>query len=450
MGLLLGLALTLAACSNREGGPAPLVNGNNQSDLGNGGFGYGGAGGPALRETGGGTVTVARGQTLYAVARAQNVPVRSLIDANHLQPPYHIQVGDRLVVPHIREHIVQPGETLYAVSRRYGVEASTLAQTNHLEPPYNIRVGTPLILPPAVEAPATSIASAAPISGGPISGGPISARPLSGSPFSGSPLPPPTPLVPPGSAARQQALTAKPGTLAAPKPLPGGPAATSTGAPIPLTPPGETAGTPASTEAPAATPPAAASPATSPATGQATPGQLTPPAGAKPAPQTPAEPEEQATGAAAAPAPTASATVASIVANHPQPTSPIFYWPVRGKIISVFGPAAGGMHNDGINIVAPEGTTVSAAENGVVAYAGNELKGFGNLLLIKHSGGWITAYAHNKMLLVKKGDHVRRGQPIAQVGETGGVSQPQLHFEIRQGTKAIDPLDHLPALSGNG
>jgi murein DD-endopeptidase MepM/ murein hydrolase activator NlpD len=103
------------------------------------------------------------------------------------------------------------------------------------------------------------------------------------------------------------------------------------------------------------------------------------------------------------------------------------------------------MHNDGINIEAPLGTPVTAAEAGVVAYAGNELRGFGNLLLVRHQGGWMTAYAHNNELLVKRGQKVTRGQMIARVGRTGNVEQPQLHFEIRKGTDAIDPVKFLGA-----
>lgn len=120
-----------------------------------------------------------------------------------------------------------------------------------------------------------------------------------------------------------------------------------------------------------------------------------------------------------------------------------FAWPVKGKVISKFGPIAKGRNNDGINIKAPLGTAVKAADAGTVAYAGNELKGFGNLILIKHSGGWITAYAHNDRLLVKKGQKVRKGEKIATVGSTGGVSSPQLHFEIRAGKKAVNPISYL-------
>lgn len=120
-------------------------------------------------------------------------------------------------------------------------------------------------------------------------------------------------------------------------------------------------------------------------------------------------------------------------------------WPVNGKIISNFGPTANGLHNDGINIAAPRGTPVHAAENGVVVYAGNQLRGFGNLLLIRHADGWVTAYAHNDTLLVKKGEQVKRGQVIARVGSTGNVSSPQLHFELRKGTEAVDPKIMLGA-----
>ncbi|MCB2107103.1 MAG: M23 family metallopeptidase, partial [Rhodobacteraceae bacterium] len=98
---------------------------------------------------------------------------------------------------------------------------------------------------------------------------------------------------------------------------------------------------------------------------------------------------------------------------------------------------------DGINISVAAGTDVRAADNGIVAYAGNELKGFGNLLLVKHADGWTTAYAHNQALLVGRGDQVRRGQVIAKTGGTGNVTAPQLHFEVRQGTRAVDPLLHL-------
>jgi murein DD-endopeptidase MepM/ murein hydrolase activator NlpD len=122
-----------------------------------------------------------------------------------------------------------------------------------------------------------------------------------------------------------------------------------------------------------------------------------------------------------------------------------FLWPVNGKVVSPFGPKDGGLHNDGINIAAPLGTPVRAADNGVVVYAGNELRGFGNLLLVRHAGGWVSAYAHCDALLVKRGQEVKRGQVIARVGQTGNVAAPQLHFELRKGAQAINPMNELGA-----
>ena len=118
-------------------------------------------------------------------------------------------------------------------------------------------------------------------------------------------------------------------------------------------------------------------------------------------------------------------------------------WPVRGKVISGFGPKSNGLKNEGINIAVPEGTSVRAADGGVVAYAGNELKGYGNLVLIRHDNGYVTAYAHAKELFVKRGDTVKRGDVIAKAGQTGSVSSPQLHFEVRKGATALDPIKFL-------
>ncbi len=116
-----------------------------------------------------------------------------------------------------------------------------------------------------------------------------------------------------------------------------------------------------------------------------------------------------------------------------------FIWPVRGKVLLGFGRRGSGMHNDGINIAAEPNTPVRAADGGVVVYAGNELAGYGNLLLVRHASGYVTAYAHNKKLLVDRGDRVKQGETIALVGATGDVEEPQLHFEIRKGDRAVDP-----------
>jgi len=120
-----------------------------------------------------------------------------------------------------------------------------------------------------------------------------------------------------------------------------------------------------------------------------------------------------------------------------------FRWPVRGRIISGFGAKPSGQRNDGINLAVPEGTSVKAAEAGTVIYAGNELEGYGNLVLIRHTDDWVSAYAHNSEIKVKKGDKIRRGQTIASAGMSGSVTSPQVHFELRKKAKPVNPLDYL-------
>ena len=133
----------------------------------------------------------------------------------------------------------------------------------------------------------------------------------------------------------------------------------------------------------------------------------------------------------ALPAPAAApATAAGTVA---------FAWPLNGRVISAFGASSGGERNDGINIAAIQGTPIHAAASGTVSYAGDDLKAYGNLLLIKHEDGYVTAYAHADRLIVGKGESVTKGQVIGYAGHTGDVATPQLHFEIRRGTQPLDP-----------
>ena len=120
-----------------------------------------------------------------------------------------------------------------------------------------------------------------------------------------------------------------------------------------------------------------------------------------------------------------------------------FMRPVSGPIVSAFGPKKSGLHNDGINIKASRGSPVRAAENGVVAYAGSQLKGSGNLVLLRHQGQWMTAYAHMDKIMVKRGSVVKKGETIGTVGSTGSVSSPQLHFEVRRGTEALNPVKYV-------
>jgi murein DD-endopeptidase MepM/ murein hydrolase activator NlpD len=191
------------------------------------------------------------------------------------------------------------------------------------------------------------------------------------------------------------------------------------------------------------------------ASGQGSPGQGTSlaeeednqahPAKAKGKPDQKAKP---ASGEAAASPEVTGEESGRVATNEQLPTpDPMsgnsFRWPVKGRVISEFGAKPDGGHNDGIDLAVPQGTSVMAAENGVVAYAGNELKGYGNLVLIRHANNWVSAYAHNEEILVKRGDKVRRGQIIAKAGATGTVSQPEVHFELRKGSRPVDPTKFM-------
>jgi murein DD-endopeptidase MepM/ murein hydrolase activator NlpD len=330
-----------------------------------------------------GVITVQPGDTVYALSRRYDRPVRAIIDENGLQPPYLLQSGQRIRIPGGRFHTVQAGETLYSISRAYGVDLYSTAQANDLQPPYVIAVGQQLRIPSS-----TGYAVAAA----------------------------PPPAVPSGRSVDVEIL-----------PAPGSAPAAQSSAPA--------------TQVPQAqTPPSSRSPAPVPSEA---PSQT-----AQQAPQQPAEQSAPQQEAAAPVAPTPAPSAASKPESDKETVLPprsgrTFSWPVRGRILSTFGPKADGLHNDGINIAARAGAPVIAAENGVVVYAGNELRGFGNLLLVRHADGWITAYAHLDKMLVKKGQKVTRGQAIGTVGTSGGVSQPQLHFEIRRGTQAVDPAKFL-------
>jgi murein DD-endopeptidase MepM/ murein hydrolase activator NlpD len=175
-----------------------------------------------------------------------------------------------------------------------------------------------------------------------------------------------------------------------------------------------------------------------------------------PMPTAQAQPKSKpapATKVAAAPAAAPNAPTANVItpaAQNPEPaknvvtaSTPTFRWPVNGRVIAAFGPKPSGEQNDGINVSVPEGTPIKAAEDGVVAYAGNELKTYGNLVLVRHANGYVTAYAHASEILVKRDEQVKRGQIIAKAGQTGSVSSPQVHFEIRKNSTPVDPTPFL-------
>ncbi|TFZ60257.1 peptidase M23 [Methylorubrum sp. Q1] len=150
----------------------------------------------------------------------------------------------------------------------------------------------------------------------------------------------------------------------------------------------------------------------------------------------PAAPVKVASADAAAPIPAAAPQAP---AAAPQAPAESFRWPAKGRIINAYGSSG----NEGINIAVPEGTPVKAAEDGTVAYAGSDVKGYGKLVLVRHNNGYVSAYAHNGELDVRPGEKVKRGQTIAKSGATGNVTSPQLHFELRKGATPVDPMPHL-------
>ena len=136
--------------------------------------------------------------------------------------------------------------------------------------------------------------------------------------------------------------------------------------------------------------------------------------------------------------------------HEPSPSAPMvaaaaYLWPVQGPIARAFGAEPSGRRSDGLDITAPEGAPVLAAEAGIVAYAGSEIQAYGNMLLIEHADGFTTVYAYNRDLLVRAGDRVRRGEVVATVGRSGGMAEPRLHFQLRAGDVPLDPTPYLVA-----
>ena len=313
-------------------------------------------------------VTVAAGDTLYKIAKQNNMTVAEIAALNKLSEPYELAVGQKLHVRRpqqrdiskdtdvltvakpsagvqtvtrvpLQEVIVQPGDTLYSISRKYAVPVNDLAVMNNLSAPFNLHVGQKLRVPDLANAPVAKLKKV-----------------------------------------EQPTVTTK-----APK------LSDNVNKNV-----AQDAKTQTSSKV----------------------------AAAKPVKKISSDPSKK---------------LPAITAR----SSSKFSWPVRGKILSNYGAKSNGLFNDGINIGASRGSAVKAAENGVVAYAGNEVKGMGNLIIVQHSGGWMTVYAHMDSMAVRRGARVNVGQKIGTVGETGKVDSPQLHFEIRKGTKAYNPSAYL-------
>ncbi|WP_445678579.1 peptidoglycan DD-metalloendopeptidase family protein [Radicibacter daui] len=353
-------------------------------------------------------VTVQPGDTLWKISRRLDVPLRDIIDANGLMPPYAIRSGQVLRVPAGRYYTVQRGDTVTNVAARFGIASADLARLNDLPSPYVILIGQQLRLPATSDVPQRQVAeNSLPLEPVRVAG--ITPPPAVPSrqvtqeelpPVTSTALPAPARVVPPP----QPAIASDNAAGADAEPM----ATASVGE---VAPPPVPSSRPAAGAAEPVSAPAAASPAA--------PAQVTPPAPQK----------------VVAPAPPAQKIDPSAKLD--------LMWPVDGRVIATFGPKDGGLRNDGINIAAPRGAAIRAAEAGVVVYAGNGLQAFGNLVLIRHANGWVTAYAHADKLLVERGSKVARGQTIATVGSSGDVDKPQVHFQVRTSDGAVDPQKYL-------
>jgi murein DD-endopeptidase MepM/ murein hydrolase activator NlpD len=315
-----------------------------------------------------------------------------------------------------------PGETLETLSRRYGVPVAAIMEANSITNPALLHPGQHLVIPrykgpvAAAAAPQTRIASSASTVPSVVPVGPPQAALAPNSAVH---------VVAPGETLHSIARLYGKSVLVLAKANNIPPdTMVRVGARI-IIPDARSV----SAQSAPASPPASVSPhAEAPA--------------APPANQSVANVESPHSARLAAPA-TPPAQESAVKTAEPAGALPSFRWPVRGRVIAGFGPKPNGLQNDGINLAVPEGTPVKAAEDGVVAYAGNELKGYGNLVLVRHNNGFVTAYAHASEILVKRGDAVKRGQVIAKSGQTGNVTSPQLHFEIRKGSTPVDPAQYL-------
>ncbi len=314
----LTIGLFLSACGERIG-LAPVVQGGKSERL---------PLSPLIKSTVGPVVIVQSGETLYKIARLNNVGLRNLIDTNNLRPPYTIYPGQKLRLPRTDIHVVNKNETIYQIAKRHDVEPGVLVRLNRIQPPYRLFIGQRIAVPEKRNRYDKSLERHSTASDN----------------VAGKNLYKPE---------AKQSLRRRP-AYSRPK--------------------------------------------------------------------------------------TKKRRVTPEFDTRPSPSNRGgFIWPINGRVLSRFGTIGKGLQNDGINILAQKGTPVRAAQSGIVAYAGNELRGFGNLLLIKHPGGWISAYAHNSELLVQTGEKVERGQIVSKVGRTGSVDRAQLHFELRRGKRAVDP-----------
>ncbi|WP_309645042.1 LysM peptidoglycan-binding domain-containing protein [Phenylobacterium sp.] len=334
--------------------------------------------------------TVKKGDNLDAIARELDTDRKQLADDNRLKSPYALQPGQKLKGPKTtaKAYVVGEDDTMALVAKRFGVTARALAAANDMKVGATLRSGRKLTLPSGYK-----------------DRGPI--REQIAAPSRPEPTPPPRPTyTPPPVQPTPPPVVAPPAYTPPPMPTPAPPVTRPTPTP------------------PAYIPPVTTAP---PVT------RLAPPPPARP-PVTPIVPSS---------GPVSDSTISSLGRGR-------FVWPVRGDLLSDFGPKGTGQRNDGLNIRAQGGEPVRAAAGGDVVYAGDQVPGFGNLVLVKHADGWVTAYGHLGRVDVKMTQDVVQGQQIGTAGSTGGVTEPQVHFEVRYAptpqdrARPIDPKLVLP------
>ena len=390
-------------------------------------------------------ITVASGDTLYAISKKYGTSVDEIARLNNLSAPYALRAGMHLRVPGngdvkspvaavvsekpvavktstsatpvavpepkttvtpirrvtsgrapLKEVTVAPGDTLYSISRAYSVPVNDLAVINDLAAPFKLTVGTRLKVPDLT--------------------GTSAARPATTVQSSQAKVT----VADKGQSAGTSGAAQKTVTTSTAK---------------------SSGGTKTSVSSNAATGTVSKSTTKSVVQKTATPAKSSASTSGSKTSQKSSSQNTSKTGSKKTTSSTnTKKNTSTAIASR---SSSKFAWPVRGRILSAFGSKPSGLVNDGINISAVRGTTVRAAENGVVAYAGNEIKGMGNLIILQHADGWMTVYAHMDSLAVRRGANVSVGQKIGTVGATGKVDKPQLHFEIRKGRKAYNPSQYL-------
>jgi murein DD-endopeptidase MepM/ murein hydrolase activator NlpD len=354
-------------------------------------------------------------ETLYAISKKYQISAREIIDLNKLKAPYRLKKGDIIKIPHQQFHVVKKGETLFGIARNYHMKVDEIIAINKLQKPYAVKTGNRLqitnfknieepknltyktheqkIINP-ISSVNNSLANTSDKNSPPV-------KKLQANIMASNNLDKTNALNNAEFSKDNVEISNKSDKSLTNKSLP---KETQTAEKKELVSENQNINSSQ---------------------------QLT----------KSNESSSESTTIAQ------NKIISSQEENNIEEKKNFFSWPVRGSVVSRFGPKKGGLYNDGINIKAKEGASVGSAEDGIVAYAGNELKGYGNLVIIKHSQGWITAYAHLKEINVSKGQKILKAQKIGSVGNTGSANFPQLYFGLRKGREAVNPQSYLKGLN---